>query len=491
MPEIFVANPDVKLAFDAIKSKQVRYNVLYAYYEGFHPLKYSASRLKKAFDQIDTYFSQNWIGVIVDAVLDRLVLKGFDVTDNEPADNVIDDLWKLYNIHLIAEDVHQAAIVTGEAYIVALQTDDTEQPLDIYFNDPRMCHMFYEGDNPNKKRVAAKIYTNEEHYCCMVLYYADRFEYYRSNTKLSKKSTLVSTAASFVPDPITPNGDNFEDNPFEEIPVFHFRTNRSSRKRDIGPSEISMQDAINKTLADMLVNAEFATFVQRVIISQSDPGNLKNTPGANWWIPSGDGKSQQAQVMELGGRALDPFLNAIDKLATALAIISRTPKHYFFAQSGDPSGEALIAMESPLTKKVKKRQESLGVEWQQLGKFLLLLSGTKDIKRNQIIPTWEPAETIQPQTAANIVKTETDSGIPLETAVRRQGWTKEDMKQLEEDKRKAKKEGTTLAQEALDRIRAENETDNTPLADNASRMVSGNPIPGGRGNTQAPPGNRS
>jgi adenylate cyclase len=41
-------------------------------------------------------------------------------------------------------------------------------------------------------------------------------------------------------------------------------------------------------------------------------------------------------------------LTAIDKMASTIAIITRTPKHYFYSQGGDPSSEALIAMEAPL-----------------------------------------------------------------------------------------------------------------------------------------------
>ena len=51
---------------------------------------------------------------------------------------------------------------------------------------------------------------------------------------------------------------------------------------DEGQSEIAMvmsnQDAINKLLADMMVAAEFGAFRQRYIISQVDPGSLKNAP---------------------------------------------------------------------------------------------------------------------------------------------------------------------------------------------------------------------
>jgi len=172
-------------------------------------------------------------------------------------------------------------------------------------------------------------------------------------------------------------------------------------------------------------------------------------------------------------------------MATSLGIISRTPKHYFFAQGGDPSGEALIAMEAPLNKKASKRQKGFGVEWQRLAKFLLNISGNKDVKKSQIVPIWEPIETVQPLTAANIIKTETDAGIPLNTSARRRGWSNEEIKQMEDDKKKEKKEMAGLAQNALDELRAQD------ARNNATGQLAGAAPANGRNNTSAQQGNGS
>lgn len=457
-----VINPDVKLAFDCIKNKRAVYDLLYNYYKGLHPLKYSASRLKKAFEKIDTYFAENWVAVIVDSVLDRLVLRGFDIAENTEANDKLEEIFKVYNLALEADDVHEAAVITGEAFLIATQNSDAEDEddkYDIYFNDPRMCHMFYESSNPRKKRFAAKIYVGDDGYSRLVLYYSDRYEYYKSDKKAGKiNQDIFQTYANFKPDDELP----LEANDTGEIPVFHFSIGRTSKRKDLGPSEISLQDAINKLLTDMLVSAEFNAFVQRVIISQADPGDLQNIAGANWWIPAGDGKGQQSTVQELGGRSLDQFLKAINDLATALAIISRTPKHYFFAQGGDPSGEALIAMESPLNKKVNKRMRAFSVEWNNFARYILTLEKIK-IMKTQITPLWEPVETVQPATSANILKTNTDAGVPLVTAMRWQGKPQSDIDQMLNDKKDEKKTMTGLAQDALDKLRAEDAQNNTPI----------------------------
>lgn len=471
-------NPDVKLAFETIKQKNPLYNELYKYYTGHHPLKYSTAKLHEVFKTLNVYFAENWLGVIVDAVIDRLILKGFDISGNAQAKSKLDDIWKDQNIQLIAEDVHESVTITNEAFVIAMKVDDGEggEELEIYFNDARMCHVFYDPKQPNKKRMGAKIWTDEKNYFHLALYYPDRFEYYRSQATLKTNSAWPSSWKNLIVDP----DNEQEDNPFENIvPVFHWQASTTTKKRDMGPSEVSLQDAINKLLADMMVSSDFNTYLQRVVISQADPGNLQNSPNFNWWVPQ-PSEGPASQVLELGGKALTPFLEGMDKLATALAIISRTPKHYFFAQGGDPSGEALIALEAPLNKKVKKRQARLSVEWQNFAQFLLMLEKIK-VERKQVTPTWEPAETMQPKTQAEITKLDKEAGIPVVTSKRRQGWSPDEISQLEDDIAKENKTKTGLAQDALDKLRAEDAQNNAVPGANNNGQV----------NTQAQPGNQS
>ena len=462
-------NPDLRLAFDVISKKREPYDLLYKYYKGDHPLRYSTERLKKAFDKIGTYFAQNWLAVIVDAVLDRINLKGFDITDEE-ANTIIEDLWEKYSISLLTDDVHEAATVLGEGYVIAWREDNEntvdldgnevegEEITDVYYNDPRMCHVFYDSYRPTQKRFAAKIWIDADGYPCMLLYYPDRLEHYKSRSKIKGFDTWIFSSGTFQLDNEYGNG-GIEPNEYGVIPVFHFRSGRISGKREIGQSEISLQDAINKLFADMMVGSEFYTFTQRVIISQSDPGDLKNGAGVNWWIPSGDGKGQGSNVIELGAKSLENYIQALDHVAQSMAVISRTPNHYFALTGGNISGDALLAMEAPLNKKVKKRIEGYEVEWKALIKFLLLLEG-KEIESNKITPVWEPVYTSQPLATAQTTKTEVESGVPLKTSVRRAGWAQDEIDQMDKDIKEDQKRTSSLAQEELDRLRAEKDMEN-------------------------------
>lgn len=457
---------DLKLALETILKKKPVYDLLYDYYRGNHPLRYSTERLKKAFSKIGVYFAQNWIAVVVDAVLDRLTLKGFDVSDNDELDNKLDEMWEEHEMNLLADDVHEAATVVSEAYVIAWKEDadpledgTPQYTTDVYYNDPRMCHVFYDSYRPSKKRFAAKLWINSERYPCMILYYPDRLEHYKAVSPISKLGEWITNASNMQPD--TEYGENGrEDNEYGIIPVFHFRAGRTSGKKEIGQSEISLQDAINKLFADMMVGSEFSTFNQRAIIAQADPGNLKNEAGVNWFIPGGDGKGQAASVIELGNKSLENYIRAIDHVSQAMAIISRTPKHYLMLTGSVPSGDALLAMEAPLVKKVKKRIAGYDPEWKTLACFMLQLEGVV-VKKRDLTSVWEPVTSNQPETSAQTVKTEVDAGIPLKTSVRRQGWNKADIEQLDDDMKEDDKKKSKLAQEELDKLREESASDNT------------------------------
>jgi hypothetical protein len=49
-------NPDLKLAYEALLAKNVPYKKLWDYYDGDHPLMYTASRLEEIFKDLDAVF---------------------------------------------------------------------------------------------------------------------------------------------------------------------------------------------------------------------------------------------------------------------------------------------------------------------------------------------------------------------------------------------------------------------------------------------------
>ncbi|HUV93920.1 MAG TPA: phage portal protein [Anaerolineae bacterium] len=429
-------NPDLEKAYKALIAKQAPYSLLWHYYDGDHPLEYSTARLRKIFRNIKSKFIQNWCGVIVDSIVERLELTSVAVTDNKALSKELTDLWQSTELDLDEEDVHRAALVTGEAFVIAWRNDEDEHVEAYYVSSDCVC-VQYDPDNPRKKLWAAKIWTEEDGFRRINLYYPDRFERYRTSkagVPRSYKSFVMMDAAPLV-------------NAMGKVPVFHFQRERRaciSELENITP----LQAAINKLLADMMVSAECGAYLQRYIISNTDDDlskTLANIPGSIWQIPAGDEAGQAASVGSLSATPLQNFLDAIDDLVNAVSAISRTPHHYFFGKGADLSGEALMALEAPLNKKCATYIKRFTSVWRQLAAFLLELAGTP-VEPNSIVVTFAKPETVQPKTQAEIRQLSSEEKLPLVTALRREGWSEEELQQLATDKadEEAQKQ-TTLA----------------------------------------------
>lgn len=418
-------NADLKAAFKEITEKAADYETLYSYYDGEPALKYTIELLKDVFDKSFVYFAQNWAAVIINAVLDRLVLKGFDAND-DAINTKLDNLFTEKNLNLDAKDIHEALQVVGEAFLIVDKLDDG---IDVYFNNPGMCAMFYDADRPKVKSYAAKKWLGSDGLHHLNLYYPDRTEKYTSQGG--------QTAGSFELVSTTPNDTKI-------IPVFHFKNSKRIIKGELDPSVISMLDGINQLFANMMAASQFDTYRTLIFFTKQNPGALPLSPGMVIHVPPNEGEGQAASVQELEGGDLENFTKPITEIANSLAVQTRTPKHYFFEQTQAPSGESLLVMESGLVKKVESKQEAYAPEWQAFASYVLLLQGTT-VKASDIQLVWEPAESRQPLMDAQILKTNKEAGIPIVTSARRQGWDETDVTQLETDiAEQAKNQSTTL-----------------------------------------------
>ena len=442
---------DLEKAYNAFIAKRAKYTNRWRYYDGDQPLIYSTERLAEIFNNVNARFNENWCAVVVDSVLDRLSLSGFDVAKNKTATDTLADLWSSQHIDLDADDVHTACQVTGEAFIIVEKTKDG---VEEYYNDPRLVHMFYQANSPKKKSFAAKWYLGDDEKNYMVLYYPDRIETYVAGKEASsaKAFSLAGTKGK-------------QENEFGKIPVFHFRNERRFVKSAI-ENALTIQDAINKLFSDMMVAAEFGAFKQRWIISNTDTSSLPNVPGSLWELPASDGQGQQTAVGEFGESNLDTFLNSMNKLARSLSIITRTPKSFLFETGAGISGDALVAMEAPLNKKVESFQKSYQVTWIELASFMLEIQG-QAVKESDIAAVWERTESIQPLSQAQTRKANVEAGMPLISQLREEGKNEKEIKEIIAEINAKKKRETSLAKELLEKKRLESEQSNDGDAEDA------------------------
>lgn len=432
--------PDLEMAFDCLTAKGRAYKRFLDYYDGVQPLMYTASRLEKVFEGVDSTFTQNWCSVVIDAADDRINLKSIKAKDAD-ATTRLAEIWDDEMLALLADDIHLDALICGEAFIIAWKQRDAEgnEQLDLFRNDPSCVHIQYDADNPKMKKWAAKFFTGDDGRGRITLYYRDRVEFY----VVRESSAEVNSWKAYVKE------KDDAPNPFDEIPVFHFTTSGRRIQSELA-NVIPIQNAINKMVADMMIAAEFGAFKQRYVISNADNlGALRNAPNEIWTFPAGDGLGQATQVGEFQETNLQQFLDAIDKLALSLSATTRTPKHFFFSQSGEPSGEALMTMEAPLVEKCRKFIARFAPTWKEIAAFLLKLDG-KEVSPKTIEPVFDDPRSVLPVARAGVRKQAVEAGIPLETQLRdEEGWSEERLSKMRADKKREAEENRASLGEAL------------------------------------------
>ena len=443
--------PDLDRAFKALTAKLPVYNDIWNYYDGNQPTMYTAKRMRDLFQDLDlATFVENWCAVVIDAANDRIRLSGVSLA-NETDTNIFNEVWEGQGLDIESSDAHEAATVIGESYIIVWP--DEEDKVGVFYNDPRLVHLFYDPSNPKKKWYGAKWWVDADNYLRMTLYYSDRIEYYRTD----KEAKSVSSSKSFVSfNPSEEEGGETVLHDYGEVPIFHYRLERRAVKGDL-VNVIPLQNAINKLVTDMMVAAEFGAFRQRWIISNADTDALKNAPNEIWEIPAGDGAGQQASVGQFDATDLSNYISSIDHLASAVAIISRTPKHFLFQQGGDPSGESLIAMEAPLNKRCDDHIERFESTWKEVVQFIMKVLG-KEVERVDISINFEKPETVQPKTESEVRQAGVTAGIPLVTLLRDEGKDEAWLEQMRKDKEEQTKQNQkSLGAALLNSIRDSNQ----------------------------------
>lgn len=465
-------NPeDVKWAADAFTLNVQDYIKARDYYHGKQELSFASPRFQTAFGQLLKPFAYNRCRPVVDAMANKLKVKGFNIqgvnlqnlsfmplAEADYAQQAM-TLWKLAGMTRREGELYTEAGVTGDAYGVVYY--DAPRPLGtglprLYPNKADVMRVRYDDDGrivlaakswlqvggPNDKKRRLTIYTANEIFKLITVDTAEaempkeleKYEPYKEVNGLGQR----------VAWPIVHN--------LGRVPVVHY-ANNAPMVGDFGISElkdvIPLQDALNKSVADMLVAMEYNAFQQRWAIGIEGPeideqGNkvmpFKQGPGELWWSTNADAKFGDFTTADL-----KQFLAAQDQFDLDIARVSHTPVHWLIMTGTPPSGESIKVSVEPFTDKIEDRQTGWGAEHATAMSLMFQLSG---IGTDFLIePEWEEAAPRSEREQAEIGKMMADAGVPLEIAARVMGLEEEELARLAEiEEEKATSREQAIAQ---------------------------------------------
>lgn len=395
----------------------------------------------------DPDFHLNVCRSVVSAVTERMIVNSFDSADKALAAWAW-QVWQDNRMDSAQDEVHEGAIRDGE-YFVLVDWDTQKRRVRFTshqrFTDGTVggdgfgCKMFYPDDNPSLPALYAckrwtEVMDQGRARQRITLYYPERVEKYAS--------------AGAVWEPVQDVGDSgwplaWVDSAGQPLglPVIHFY---NPGLRCEAWDAIPMQNAINKTLIDLLASADLTAF--RIFV-------------AFGWIPTSDGKSPAddgsnllalapGQVLgttrsktEAGFEAIEPadlspLLDLLQQLVLYLASVSAIPGSRFQIIRQVMAEGTLKQQIEPLLAKIRRRQVLLGNAWENcfyIARKLANTFGGESLSEDaQLSTQWADLETRNEKEHLETLKLKKELGVTQEQIWSEMGYDQEHIAQMQQ-----------------------------------------------------------
>lgn len=442
------------------------------YYEGLVSETFATAKLRQVLRATQHRGQHNYCRVVVDAVLNRMEIANI-VADNDAAQTVVNNVWEINEMGLEANEVHRRALEYGDCYALVWPDEDGE--ILISYNSPLTTAIVYDPENPRKKLYAVKMWQEGSPLEIGVkrtrlnVYHPDTIVKYAANTTEITEGTNWTAIGS-------------EDNPFGEVPVFHFRTHRPYGRPEAYAGHGAQND-INKLLATHMFTVDYQGAPQRYALSmqgdqevvdfgddeteRENVNSLKAEPGSLWYLKGIHNVGQFSPA--------DPkvFWEPIESLKRSLAALTGTPFHFLERAFNVPSGEALRVAEAPLMKKVKDRQLSFGVTWRELFKFVLKIEG----QTAHLEVKWNIVESMDSLDEWDVMLKKINAGLSHRQALREAGYEESDITKIMDERKQEAAEGAFYQRRPEARV----STDDNENFENRNGLTEAAKDNGGRG----------
>lgn len=357
-----------------------------ALYRGDHPLLFASARFREVFGGLFAEFSDNFCGVVVDALVERLEIQGFRYPDPKAADFA----WRVWQANKMdAESVRgfRESFIKGEVNILVGPGSDPAIP-EVTIEDPLQTVVVTTG----RQRVVAmkRWFDDSSDRLHATLYYPDRVEKYESQQAAGWFSTGVDDWVRMV----TWQARRVDGEPWPlphgmgRVPMVPVVNQPDLLGR--GDSELKsvapLQGAINKLVLDMMVAAEFSAFRQRWITGidlPKDPETGEEVapfrPGADsiWTAPPAKVGEQPTQFGDFEQTDLEPYVKAIEMVIQHVATQNRIPIHYLLSTNVMPNAESQTAAEAGLVAKAGAKQLDLSDPFEEVNQLVFRQAGER------------------------------------------------------------------------------------------------------------------
>jgi len=368
---------DVSAAIARWKITTPGYRMFADYYAGRHQIKFATQNWQEKYGPIVLGLRENLCPAVVSAFTDKMEVESWGV-------DTLDETAEAGLARLHAR-INRESFRTGDAYVLVWPGPDGA-PRPHYHRADQFVHHVSPTD-PAVLDWAAKVWQDGD-WGRVNVYYEDRVERFRTVQPVGSKGEPAKIAdwpeqadkwAEY-------NGDGDQDtdpavitHQFGVVPVCWFPHDpEDDRGRSILTDVIPLQDALNKSVADLVVTGETYARPFWYLLGYKPELKLDPATGKLAAPPKFDPTRQQIFTSDAPGPMgqLDPpdltrLLAVQDGYALKIARVVGMPAYYLTQTSGDvPSGESLRTLTSRLTAAVRAHERETTPVWRGLLQLL-------------------------------------------------------------------------------------------------------------------------
>jgi hypothetical protein len=409
-----------------------RYADLDRYYQGKQPLAFLSPEAKVALGNRFGIMSSNIPRLAVTALAERLRLTGFAGDAALWADWVRNDLDQTSGV------AHREALLLGDSYVI-VWADKLGRPQVTVESAKQVAVL----TDPGSRQVYAGIKRWED----TNLKTTEAVMYLRDRIVRLRADQQGAVANGFQTIEEIPN-------PLGVVPVVNLR-NTDRIVGDWGGSEIDdlkpLVDALNKSLADMMVTSEYVGRPRRwatgielaeepvldddgnpVLDDDDQPVMTEVNP-----IPEGHramiSENDQAKFGQLQSADLGGYEASVRVILGQIMAVSTLPAHYVGVFTDNPaSADALRAAEASLTARAEARQATFGRAWEQVARLMIAVrDGREPGLIDDIRVQWADAATRSvAQEADAVVKLFQAGLLPASYALGKLGYSDDEIAKI-------------------------------------------------------------
>mgnify|MGYP007083434521 FL=1 len=358
------------------------------------------ARLTNAYRLLMGMANAPWGSLVVDSVLDRLEVSGIR-TGDKALDDAAWSMWQDNGFDSESKLAHRAALLDGRAFALIWPDGDSESPV-ISVDDMTQMVVSYAEGSRRIRTAAMRRWVDDDDQTHATLYRPDGiFKFQAGSTAAGGETKWEAREVAGETWPL--------ENPYKVVPVVEYAVNRKLKPGQFpfarGEFEhcTGLLDRINLLTFLGLVVALWQGFPLRGVIGESikydavtdDDGNVAQVPQAPFdaqadhlfQLENPEAKLAEYKAADRANLAVYPELDQ-------LAVITKTPRHYFPLAQGmtNISADAIRASEGGLHAKVASHKSSLGESHEEMLRVAGLMRKNEVVIPSSAETQWKDSE---------------------------------------------------------------------------------------------------